>query len=150
LAFAIIRTRKKPAGLKPGQGKFLVLFTYSKKIFLVMAALSVAAGLLSLKLQAYPTAFATGVVVFMALNAIGALYPLYHFKGKKNPFNIYLMGMVVRLGLVGLGLILVITLGGLDKAALLSITLTGMVSFIAYLMVEIHHFIHHNASLMST
>lgn len=115
-----------------------------------MALLSVAAGLLSLKLQSYPTAFATGVVFFMALNAIGALYPLYWFKGKKNPFNIYLMGMVVRLLVVGIALIIVITIGGLDKAALLSITLTGMVSFIAYLMVEIHHFIHHNKSLMST
>ena len=31
-----------------------------------------------------------------------------------------------------------------------AITLTGMVSFLAYLVVEIHHFVHHNASLMST
>ena len=114
-----------------------------------MALLSVAAGLLSFKLQSFPVPFATGVVVFMALNALAALYPLYHFRGKKNPFNLYLMGMVVRLGVVGAALILVITLGGLDKAALLAITLTGMVSFLAYLVVEIHHFIHHNASLMS-
>ncbi len=115
-----------------------------------MALLSVAAGLLSTRLQSYPAAFATGAVVFMALNALAALYPLYHFRGKKNPFNLYLMGMVVRMAIVGFALILVITLGGLDKAALLAITLTGMISFLAYLVVEIHHFVHHNASLMST
>jgi hypothetical protein len=115
-----------------------------------MALLSVAAGVLSTKMASYPAAFATGAVVFMALNALAALYPLYHFRGKKNPFNIYLLGMVIRLAVVGMALILVITLGGLDKAALLAITLTGMVSFIAYLVVEIHHFVHHNASLMST
>jgi hypothetical protein len=127
------------------------LFIYSKKIFLVMALLSVAAGFLSTRMQSYPAAFATGAVVFMALNALAALYPLYHFRGKKtNPFNVYLMGMVVRMAVVGFALILVITLGGLDKAALLSITLTGMVSFLAYLAVEIHHFVHHNDSLMST
>lgn len=115
-----------------------------------MALLSVAAVLMSLKLDAYPTAFATGVVFFMAANALAAIYPLYLFRGKKNPFNVYLMGMVIRLAVVGAALILVITLGDLNKAALLSITLTGMLSFIAYLMVEIHHFIHHNAGLMST
>ena len=115
-----------------------------------MFALSVAAGLLSFKLQIYPIAFATGVVVFMALNAWAALYPLYHFRGRKNPFNVYLMGMVIRLAVVGVALILLITLGNLDKATLLSLTLTGMVSFIAYLMVEIHHFVRHNDSLMST
>lgn len=126
------------------------MFTYSKKILVVMALLSVAAGLLSTRLQSYPAAFATGAVVFMALNAWAALYPLYHFRGKKNPFNVYLMGMVVRMAVVGCALILVITMGGLDKAALLAITLTGMFSFLAYLVVEIHHFVHHNASLMST
>jgi len=40
-------------------------------------------------------------------------------------------------------------LGGLNKATLLAITLTGMISFIAYLAVEIHHFVYHNATLMS-
>ena len=124
------------------------LSTYSKKIALVMVLLSLAAGLLSFRLEGYPAAFGTGAVVFMALNALAAIYPLYKFKGKSNPFNVYLMGMVVRMGLIGMVLILVITLGGLDQAALLSVTLTAMVSFIAYLAVEIHHFLRHNASLM--
>jgi hypothetical protein len=125
------------------------LFTYSKKIFVVMALLALVAGLLSTKLQSYPAAFATGAIVFMGLNALGAIYPLYHFRGRKNPFNVYLMGMVIRLAIVGLALILVITLSELDKVALLSITLTGMASFLAYLGVEIHHFLHHNDKLMS-
>ncbi len=86
----------------------------------------------------------------MALNALGALYPLYLFRGKKNPFNLYILGMIIRLALVGVSFILLISLSGLNKASLLAITLTGMVSFIAYLGVEVHHFIHHNASLMST
>lgn len=115
-----------------------------------MALLSLAAGLLSYKMDGYPAAFGTGAVVFMALNALAAIYPLYRFRGKLNPFNVYLAGMAVRMGIIGLALILVITLGGLSQTALLSITLTGMVSFIAYLAVEIHHFMRHNASLMST
>jgi hypothetical protein len=125
------------------------LSTYSKKIALVMVLLSVAAGLVSSRLEGYPTAFATGAVVFMALNALAAIYPLYRFRGNRNPFNVYLTGMVVRMAVIGIVLILVITLGGLSQAALLSVTLTAMVSFIAYLAVEIHHFLRHNASLMS-
>jgi|GEM_PF-2352812 len=128
---------------------FPVLSTYSKKITLVMGLLCLAAAILSMSMEAYPAFFATGVVVFMAVNAWAALYPLYHFRGKANPFNLYLAGMVVRMGIIGAALILVVTLSGLDKTALLSITLTGMVSFIAYLAVEIHHFLRHNASLMS-
>jgi hypothetical protein len=72
---------------------------------MVMALLAVAAGVLSLKMETYPMVFGIGAVCFMALNALGALYPLYHFKGNKNPFNIYLMGMIVRLGVVGIALI---------------------------------------------
>ncbi len=114
-----------------------------------MAFLTGLVGLVSTKIHPYPIAFATGVVVLMALNALAALYPLYYFRGKKNPFNVYVMGMMVRLAFVGLSLILVITLGGLEKSAVLAITLTGMFSFIAFLGVEIHHFLHHNDSLMS-
>jgi hypothetical protein len=125
------------------------LSTYSKKIAIVMVMLSVAAGILSSRLEGFPIALATGAVVFMALNALGAIYPLYRFKGKKNPFNIYLMGMIVRMALIGFTLIAVILVGGLSQNALLALTLTAMVSFVAYLAVEIHHFLRHNASLMS-
>lgn len=114
-----------------------------------MALLSVAAGLFATKFSFYPAAFGTGAVMFMALNALAALYPLYLFKGKKNPFNVYILGMMVRLLIIGITLILTLFFGGLDKSSLLAITLTGMLSFLAYLAVEIHHFIHHNASLMS-
>ena len=115
-----------------------------------MVLLAVAAGLLSFRLEGFPLAFATGAVVFMALNALAAIYPLYRFRGKTtNPFNVYLMGMVVRMAVIGIVLIGVILMGGLSQSALLSITLTAMVSFIAYLAVEIHHFLRHNASLMS-
>jgi hypothetical protein len=128
---------------------FPVLSTYSKKITIVMGLLCMAAALLPMSLESYPAFFGIGVVVFMALNALAALYPLYRFRGKANPFNVYLAGMVVRMGIIGTALILVVTLSGLDQTALLSITLTGMISFIAYLAVEIHHFLRHNASLMS-
>ena len=114
-----------------------------------MVLLSVAAGALSFRLEGYPAAFGTGAVVFMALNALGALYPLYLFRGNRNPLNVYMVGMIVRLGLIGLVLIAVIIKGGLSQNALLALTLTAMVSFIAYLGVEIHHFLRHSASLMS-
>ena len=114
-----------------------------------MVLLAVAAGILSSRWEGYPVGFATGAVVFMALNALAALYPLYRFRGKWNPFNVYLMGMVVRMAVIGVALIGVILAGGLSQSALLALTLTAMISFIAYLAVEIHHFLRHNASLMS-
>jgi hypothetical protein len=125
------------------------LSIYSKKIALVMVLLSAVAVLVSSRIEGYPAAFGTGAIMFMALNALAAIYPLYHFRGKMNPFNVYLMGMVVRMAVIGAVLIAVILAGGLDKNALLALTLTAMISFIAYLAVEIHHFLRHNASLMS-
>jgi hypothetical protein len=126
-----------------------VLSIYSKKIALVMVLLAAIAGMLSSRWEGYPVTFATGAVVFMALNALAAIYPLYRFRGKMNPFNVYLMGMMVRMAVIGAVLIGVILAGGLSQSALLALTLTAMVSFIAYLAVEIHHFLRHNASLMS-
>jgi hypothetical protein len=125
------------------------LSIYSKKIALVMVLLAAIAGLVASRLEGYPIAFATGAVVFMAVNALAAIYPLYRFRGKMNPFNVYLLGMVIRMAVIGMVLIGVILLGGLRQSALLALTLTAMVSFIAYLAVEIHHFLRHNASLMS-
>jgi hypothetical protein len=122
--------------------------TYSKKIALVMVLLALAAGAVSFRVEGYPAAFGTGAVVFMALNALAALYPLYRFRGK-NPFNIYMAGMMVRLVVIGLVLIVLMIKGGLSQNALLAVTLTAMFSFIAYLTVEIHHFLRHNASLLS-
>jgi hypothetical protein len=145
----MIPTREKPPGRSfSGKTDFPFLSTYSKKIALVMVLLSVAAGLLSFRVDGYPAAFGTGAVVFMALNALAAMYPLYRFRGKGNPLNVYMLGMLVRMAVIGAALILVIVLGGLSKNALLAVTLTAMFSFIAYLVVEIHHFLRNNASLM--
>ena len=113
-----------------------------------MVMLALAAGAVSFRVKGYPAAFGTGAVVFMALNALAALYPLYHFKGK-NPLNIYMIGMIVRLAVIGLVLIVTMVKGGLSQAALLAVTLTAMVSFVAYLAVEVHHFLRHNVTLMS-
>ena len=115
-----------------------------------MALLAVAAGSISRKVDGFSIAIATSVVLFMGLNALAAIYPLYVFKGKLNPFNLYLAGMVVRMGAIGIALIALILLGGLSQNALLAVALTGMASFVAYLGVEIHHFLRHNASLLST
>jgi len=115
---------------------------------MVMVLLALAAGAVSFRVRGYPAAFGTGAVVFMALNALAALYPLYRFKGK-NPLNIYMIGMIVRLLVIGIALIVMMVKGGLSQASLLAVTLTAMVSFVAYLAVEIHHFLHHNVSLLS-
>ncbi len=145
----MIPSRKKTPGRSfSGKTDFPFLSTYSKKIALVMVLLSLAAGLLSFRMEGYPAAFGTGAVLFMALNALAAIYPLYRFRGKANPMNVYMLGMVVRMAIIGMALILVILVGGLSKNALLAVTLTAMFSFIAYLAVEIHHFLRHNASLM--
>ena len=113
-----------------------------------MALLSIAVLLLPAGMDGYPSGFGMGAIVFMALNALAAVYPLYRFKGQGNPLNVYMLGMMIRMGIIGAALVLVITLGGLSRNALLAFTLTAMFSFIAYLAVEIHHFIRNNASLM--
>lgn len=112
-------------------------------ILLALAALGIAPAV-----EGYPSLLGIGAVAFMALNALAALYPLYRFKGK-NPLNIYMVGMIVRLAVIGLALIALLVRGGLSESALLAVTLTAMVSFVAYLGVEIHHFLRHNASLLS-
>lgn len=122
--------------------------TYSKKIALVMVLLGLAARGVSLGIEGYPTAFGLGAVAFMALNALGALFPLYRFKAG-NPLTVYMGGMIVRLALIGTVLVAMMAKGGLSENQLLAVTLTAMVSFIAYLAVEIHHFLRHNASLLS-
>lgn len=122
--------------------------TYSKKIAIVMILLALAALGIAPAVEGYPSLLGIGAVAFMALNALAALYPLYRFKGK-NPLNIYMVGMIVRLAVIGLALIALLVRGGLSESALLAVTLTAMVSFVAYLGVEIHHFLRHNASLLS-
>lgn len=107
-----------------------------------MVVLALAAVGLAYKLDLYHWSLGLGVVVFMGMNALAAVYPLYRFPGK-NPFNVYLGGMVVRLAVIGAVLILIISLGDLSKPHLLSMTLTAMASFVAYLSVEVRHFLNH-------
>jgi hypothetical protein len=116
------------------------LSTYLKKIALVMVLLALAVQGVALGLEGYPIGFGMGAVVFMGLNALAALYPLYLFKGK-NPLNLYMIGMVARLAVIGLILIALMVKTGLSQDQLLAVTLTVMVSFVAYLGVEIHHFL---------
>jgi hypothetical protein len=114
-----------------------------------MALLSAASGILSFRVSVYPAAVGIGAVIFMGLNALAAVYPLYLNKGKKNPFNIYLGGMAIRLAVIGLALILVITLTSLSKESLMALTFTAMISFIAYLTVEVRHFIRNPSGMMT-
>jgi hypothetical protein len=125
------------------------LSNYVKSIALVMTLLCAASAILSFRMQGYPLAMGIGAIVFMGLNAIGAVYPLYMNKGKKNPFNVYLGGMVVRLALIGVALILIIQLTALSKGSLMSLTFTAMVSFVAYLAMEVRHFIRNPSGLMT-
>jgi hypothetical protein len=118
------------------------LSSYIKNIALVMVLLSLAAVVMAYKLDLYHWSLGLGVVLFMGLNALAAVYPLYRFPGR-NPFNVYLGGMVVRLAVIGAALILIIFLGDLSKPHLLSMTLTAMASFVAYLSVEVKHFLNH-------
>lgn len=113
-----------------------------------MALLSLAAVGMAHKLDLYHWTVGLGVVIFMGINALAAVYPLYRFPGR-NPLNVYLGGMVLRLGVIGTTLILIISLSDLSKPHLLSMTLTAMASFIAYLAVEVSHFLNNNAFFAS-
>lgn len=114
-----------------------------------MALLCAASAILSFRVSAYPLATGIGAIVFMGLNAIAAVYPLYMNKGKLHPFNVYLAGMAVRLFVIGVALILIIQLTRLSKEALMSLTFTAMFSFVAYLAMEVRHFIRNPAGLMT-
>lgn len=84
----------------------------------------------------------------MALNALAALFPLYVLR-KKNPFNVYLWGMLIRLGFIGAVFIAFITHTELSQDKLLALTFTAMFSFIVYLAVEIRHFLRHPESFQA-
>ena len=124
------------------------LSSYIKNIALVMVLLSLAAVTMAKQLDLYHWSLGLGVVVFMGVNALGAVYPLYRFPGR-NPFNVYLGSMVLRLGIIGTALILVISLGNLSMPNLLSMTLTAMASYVAYLAIEVRHFLTQNAAFLS-
>lgn len=118
--------------------------SYIKNIALVMALLSTTAVIMAQQLDLYHWSVGLGVVVFMGINAIGAIYPLYRFPSH-NPFNVYLGSMVVRLAVIGAALIILISAGDLSMPHLLSMTLTAMLSFVAYLGVEVRHFLNQAA-----
>jgi energy-converting hydrogenase Eha subunit H len=120
------------------------LSSYIKNIALVMGLLSLAAVGMAHKLDLYHWTLGLGVVVFMGVNALGAVWPLYRFPAK-NPFTVYLGGMALRLALIGTALILVISLGNLSTPHLLAMTVTAMASYVAYLSVEVRHFLNHTA-----
>ena len=134
------RVKNNPGKSFSGKTDFPALSTYSKKIALVMVLLALAARGVAFGVTEYPTGMAIGAVAFMALNALAALYPLYLFKDK-NPLNVYMMGMVARLAVIGLILIALLVRTSLSQDQLLAVTLTAMVSFVAYLGVEIQHFL---------
>src|SRR6185436_17343722 len=97
----------------PGDRKPSPLSSYVKKILLVTLLLCLGALYLAIRFRIYPPVHGMGAVLFMGLNALAAVYPLYRFR-QRNPFQLYLLGMVVRLGVIGAVLMGVITLGGLD------------------------------------
>jgi hypothetical protein len=109
-----------------------------------MAALAAASVAAAAGLDLYHPALGLAVVAFMALNAIGAVWPLHRFPGT-NPLAVYLGGMVVRLGIIGAALVSVVLFSDLDQASLLAMTLTAMASFVAYMAVEVKHFLSLNA-----
>lgn len=118
--------------------------SYIKNIALVMVLLSLAAIGLAYKLDLYHWSLGLGVVLFMGVNALGAVWPLYRYP-TQNPFTVYLGGMALRLAIIGTALILIITLGNLSMPHLLAMTLTAMASYVAYLSVEVRHFLNHTA-----
>lgn len=104
-------------------------------IVLAIASVAAAAGF-----DLYHPALGLAVVAFMGLNAVGAVWPLHRFP-RSNPLTVYMGGMVLRLGIIGAVLISVVLFSDLGQDSLLAMTLTAMASFIAYLAVEVRHFL---------
>ena len=112
-------------------------------VFLGLASLGLALGF-----NAYHPVLGLGAVLLMGLNALAAVYPLHHLRGK-DPFRVYLAGMLIRLALIGAAFSAVVALGGLSKSAVLAATLTGMIAYFACLIFEIRHFLTLNAFFAS-
>jgi hypothetical protein len=115
---------------------------------MVMSLLAALTFVLGTRWDAYDPVFGIGAVVFMALNALAAVYPLYRFP-RKNPFNTYVLGMLVRLAAIGMALTVLISQAGLTRGGLMAVTVTAMISFLAYQAVEIGHFVRHPESFQS-
>lgn len=113
-----------------------------------MSLLAAVTLVLGSRWHVYDSAFGIGAVVFMALNALAAVYPLYRFP-RKNPFNTYILGMLARLAVIGMALTILITQAGLTRGGLMAVTATAMISFLAYQAVEIGHFLRHPESFQS-
>jgi hypothetical protein len=81
----------------------------------------------------------TGLAVssLMSLNVLGAVYPLYLFK-KSNPITVYLVGMFIRVILLGFALALLYYFFSQGK---LSFFLTAIPVYIIFQIIEIRHFI---------
>ena len=116
--------------------------SYAKNIGGVAVFLSVIAWVLATRVGDYSRALAVTVVLFMALNALAAVYPLYRLRAK-NPFNVYILGMLVRMAIIGVVLTLFLAKQDVSQKTTLAVALTAMFSFVVFLTVEIRHFIRH-------
>jgi hypothetical protein len=151
---------KKQPGLlqftpvKPGKIHFRAgendnkLSNYAKNIGVVAVFLSVITWILAFRLGGYSPMLAVAVVFFMTLNALGAVYPLYRLR-TKNPFNVYILGMLIRMAVIGVVWTLFLGQEGISQKTLLAVILTAMFSFVAFLTVEIRHFMRHPENFQS-
>lgn len=86
-----------------------------------------------------------GAILLLALNAFLAIGPLHWLRSKpgrdRNPFNIYVGGMLPRLLFIGLALALFLRLSSADPSVRIAAALTSFLAFLVFLGVEVHHFI---------
>ena len=122
-----------------------VFISFVRQIAACFTVLALGAFFLSLKLPGYPRFFGVIAVCLMAINALSSIYPLYALRGK-NPFNVYLWGMLIRLALIGVAFITLVVKSRLTQGGLLAVTFTALFSFVVYLAVEIRHFLRHPES----
>ena len=119
--------------------------SFARQIATCFTVLALGAFFLSVKFPGYPRFFGVIAVCLMAINALGSMYPLYALRGK-NPFNVYLWGMLIRLALIGMTFITLVVKSRLTQGGLLAVTFTALFSFVVYLAVEIRHFLRHPES----
>jgi hypothetical protein len=119
--------------------KFILNLSF---VFLLSLFLSAIPALLFVSFSFY---IAVMISALMALNAFGAVFPLYIFPSK-NPLKIYITSMAIRVILLGFLLVFFYYQIHLNTVVFFT---TCMVAYVLYQSIEIYH-LSQNKTLFST
>ncbi len=114
--------------------------TFIIHVTLVTTALLVATLVISRFIPQLQARTGAAVIALMAANALVTVLPIHLFPNK-NMLLVYLASMAVRVVFVAAALVAILILVELPTAGRMGVSLTAMVAFVAFQVVEIRHFL---------